>query len=257
MPARTLLPSLLLGLVGLLVLGLIVLRRRDPWRATEAGPRWRRRLVSAALALLALLGFTPPGVAAPKPSRKPTLAKASPLERTAEWSSIQATWKEAEEIASGKRGSHPFDRKGKQRMLERLADAEKQVDALARQGVISAGGAGLLKQDLQTLTIGVQGKRPTEMRNATCYRPMMHRPDHDAYRRIKQRLPLLEQLARATKIQPVVLRKVLVTVEADLARLGDKASYAGLDKRGQKEAARVVREARRRVARLKQLLQAK
>lgn len=230
MPHRSI--ALLLGVAGILVLAWLVVRRVDLQRAARVGPLWRRRMVSAALALLALLGVTPRASA--EPERKaggppPKASSQSDLARTAEWRKIQATWQQAEAVSSGKRGEYPFDTAGKKRLLAALDDAAKQIDALVRNGRLHAAAAGLLKQELNALVEGVEAKRPTEMRLATCYEPMpVPQPTVEAMKRIELRLPLLEKLARAGRVQPEVLAKVLATIEHDVQVLGDEKMRAQL-----------------------------
>jgi len=146
MPARTLLPGLALGALGLLLLAWLVVRRRDLIQASRRGPRWRQRLVTAGLLLLATLGVVPASSAGPPRRAAPGATT------TAEWQKIDATWIEAEAIARGKKGPYPFDQAGKKQMLDRLTTAQGLVDQLQQAGKIDAGTAGLLKLDLQTIT---------------------------------------------------------------------------------------------------------
>jgi len=50
--------TVLLGIAGLLVVAMMVLFGADLVRASRTGPRWKRALVTAALSLVSLLGFT-------------------------------------------------------------------------------------------------------------------------------------------------------------------------------------------------------
>lgn len=52
------LSTVLLGIAGLLVVAMMVLFGADLVRASRTGPRWKRALVTAALSLVSLLGFT-------------------------------------------------------------------------------------------------------------------------------------------------------------------------------------------------------
>jgi len=235
MPARTLLPGLLLGLLGLLVIAWLVLRRRDVHQAAHHASAWRQRLLVAGLTLLAAVGYMPASLAGKGPTG-PAAVKGNKG-----WRRIAAVWQEAEAIASGTRGSYPFDRAGKKRVLDELAAAEGLADALAREGKLQPATAALLKLELQYLARGVTSKRPTEMKNATCYKPMLHRPAQDALRRIEQRLPLLEKLARSRRVQAAVLRTAVAAVERDL-------KVAGSDKKP------VVRRTRASLAKIKKLL---
>lgn len=235
MPARTLLPGLTLGLLGLLLIGWLVLRRRDVHRAAHHASPWRQRLLVAGLILLASVGFLPTSWAAGGPKGPPG------IESNDSWTRIAKSWAEGEHYAVGARGSYPFDRATKTRVLDELTAAQGLADTLAREGQIQPATAALVKLELQYVARGVSSKRPTEMRNATCYKPMVHRPAQDALRRIEQRLPLLEKLARGKRVQAAVLRKVVAAVERDL-------KVAGGDKKP------AVRRTRASLAKIKTLL---
>jgi len=250
MPTRTLLPNLLLGVIGLVVLAWLVLWRRDVDQASRQGSHWRQRLLTAGLLLLAVLGFTPPTSARGK---EPKTARAGSVLSSPEWKHITAIRKEAEAIATGKRGPHPFDRAGKKRVLTDLKAAQALADDLAKAGAINVSAAGLLKLDLERLSNGVARKRPTEMRRATCYRPMMRLPRRDSYNRLKARLPLLEKLARKRRVQRAVLDKVLAAIEADLKVVGSGKSIRRLGPNERKKAPRVVRRARASLSKIKRL----
>jgi len=221
MPQKTL--NLLLAVAGLAIVAAFAVLGYDLYRAACTGPRWKRRLVAAGLAVLAMLGIPAceeTTQAGDPPA--PTAAPARTLAEAREWKRLTATWREAEEVASGKRGAYPFDRKGKEKLLADLKQAEADVAALQTAGLVTAPEAGLLAADLAQLTRGVQGKRPTEMKMATCYKPMMVIPARDSMGRLAARLPLLRQLVDGDKLHPDVARKVLVSVEADLAILANK-----------------------------------
>jgi len=82
----------------------------------------------------------------------------------------------------------------------------------------------------------------------------MATPALDSYRRLVQRLPLLQRLAQTRKLQPKVLVKVLASIEQDLAQVGDGRSIARRGERPVKNAANVVRQARASLARIKKHL---
>ena len=212
--------SFLLAAAGALAVALIALLGYDIYRAARTGPRWRRRLLGAGLAFLATFGLPACEGAEQRP---PTVtddgAEAKTLADAAGWKRLTATWRESQEIASGKRGPYPFSERGKKRALAALDRAVADVDALAVAGLLTQPEAGLLKLDLAELKLGVQAKRPTEMRMATCYEPMMMTPARDSMKRLAARLPLLEKLAAADKLQPDVVSRVLASVKQDLATL--------------------------------------
>ncbi len=208
------------ALLGAALVAAIVLLGYDVYRAAQSGPRWRRRLLGAGLALLAALGL--PACEGAR-ARPPTVAEdgkdAKTLADALGWKRVTATWRESEAIASGKRGAYPFNERGRKQALAAIEQAAADVEALQQAGHLSEAEAGLLKLDLAELKLGVQAKRPTEMRMATCYEPMMMTPARDSMKRLSARLPLLEKLAAAETLQPDVARKVLAAIEADHAIL--------------------------------------
>ena len=242
--------NLLLALGGLAIIAAIAMLGLNIHRAAHTGPRWKRRLVAAGLALLAALGV--PACEQASEAGGPTVAAATnSLTDTAEWKRLLATWREAEEVASGKRGAYPFDRKGKERLLAAIKQSWTEVGELKAAGQFSDAEAGLLQADLDRLALGVQGKRPTEMRMATCYKPMMHLPAADSLKRLTTRLPLLERLAGSQKLQADVVRKTLACVEADLAVLGQQKDVDRLSETDRAKAAEIREAVAGHVARIK------
>ncbi len=253
MGQRTL--TIVLALFGLLVIAALALMGCNVYHAARTGPRWRRRLVGAGLSLLALLGVPPAASAAEAPA-KLVAAESKPLTDSPEWKSLDATWREASEIASGKRGPYPFDEAGKARALAALESAGKDVAALQAKGLVSEAEAGLLGIELGRLSRGVQAMRPTEMRNATCYKPMsLGYQARQTVERLAARLPLLEKLAGAQQLRPAVARKVLAAVEADLATPADERELIGYPAADRPKMAETRKAAAALVAKLKAALQ--
>ncbi len=240
--------GILLAFAGVLAVTILALLGYDAWHAARTGPRWRRRLVGAGLSFLALLGVAPAVSAAEAPS-KLVAADGKPLAESPEWKSLDATWREASEVASGKRGPYPFDAAGKKRLLESLSTSASGIDALRARGLLSESEAGLVKHDLGVLVTGVQSKRPTEMKMATCYAPMPHMPVQGSLNRLAARLPLLEKLAAAEKVQPSAVKKILGTITQDLAVLSSKEGMP-LSEADQVKAEQVRKAVSAHVARL-------
>jgi hypothetical protein len=256
MPHRTL--SVAFGIVGLLaVLGLL-LARVDLARAARSGPAWRRRLVGAGLALLSVLGLQT-ATAGPRPESKAAAAPAparpiaSALTATAEWKRIQQIWTEAEAIGSGARGAYPFDEAGKKRTLAALVAAGKDVDALLRAGKLGAAEAGLLQKELQRLTLGVRAMRPKDMMRATCYEPMPYTRGRESLKRLQDRLPLVEKLAAARRIDAAVLDKVLRQIENDLDTIEGPAGHDLTTSGNRAQAQQLAKKARAHIAKIRAL----
>ncbi|MFH2010862.1 MAG: hypothetical protein ABI333_29955 [bacterium] len=225
---------LALGVLGLLAVLALVLVKADPDRHAQTGPRWKQRLLTAGLVLLAAFGIGP--ACKSSTSQKPTASSSTgmgastsaatahpatkpqpPYAATAEWKQIRAALEEAEQIAAGKRGSYPFDEKGQRRILAAIVTAGTNADALATRGLLDASEAGLLRKELSLLSSKVREFRPTEMRTATCYEPMPRILAAEvSLKRLRDRLPLLQKMATAQRLHPQVVRKALVRIEADL-----------------------------------------
>ncbi len=217
-------------LAGAVVVAAAVLLGRDPRRVATSGPAWRRRLMGAGLATLAALGLLPAAEASPRSAGerlRVLCAGDEDLAQTEEWKAIEATWAEAEEVASGKRGDYPFDEAGRKKLLADLDQMTERIGALVKKGLLSAPEADLILQDRAELVSGVQGKRPTEMKEATCYKPMMlPMPAQKSASDLAARLPILEGLAQEGKLPPDAVRKILVSIEADLAVLASEKEMA-------------------------------
>lgn len=229
----------LAALAGAIAILLALVLGRDPFRGSV-----RSRWMAAGFFLLASLGFAPAASAGVD-----MVSRSAALEGSAQWRHIRAVWAEAEEIASGKRGSYPFDLQGMKRVIEEIEKARAEVLLLPRQKLLSEPEAALLEKDLARLAQGVEAKRPTEAMDATCYKPMVLSPARSSLERLRERLPLLERLAASDALQPRVVRKLLASARADLDAL--KSSQETLETAGERAKAvktmRSAEEALRRI----------
>lgn len=213
------------GVVGLLLLAGLALWRIDPEAWARTGPRWRRRLVAAGLAILATTGVASAQPAATRPPCDAPAATAparKDFARTPEWGRLAAAWTQAEEALSGARGLYPFDQKGQRALLDSLNLALTDVDALLAIDCLSAPEAGLLKVDLQDLIREVADRRCTDPDVlVTCYTPIVGVWYHttEAAEALSKRLLLLEKLASARKVQPEVIYNVLATAEGQVCQI--------------------------------------
>jgi len=219
--------AVVLGIAGLLLVVALVVLGADLHRAARSGPRWKRRILAAALALLSGVGIFVSGPEVVAAWTAPTSGEiaAMPLADTPPWRRLMATWREAEAVATGQRGAYPFSRRQKERLLSELAAGAGEVDTLVTAAQLDVAEAELLKRELLRLTRGVDAKRPVEERNTTCYLPTpLFREQDVSLCRIVDRLPLLQSLLQARTVQPAVVAKVAATLEADLAGIR-KAGY--------------------------------
>ena len=125
MPHRTL--GIWVGMVGLLVLGALLLLGRNLEEAATSGPRWKRRLVAAGLAVLTAFGMVPsckkPSNTSAKPERHLSPKSRRQARETTAWQNLVEIYHRAESVASGKKGPYPFDKKGKAKLLVRESTA--------------------------------------------------------------------------------------------------------------------------------------
>ncbi|HOX05286.1 MAG TPA: hypothetical protein PK280_02700 [Planctomycetota bacterium] len=191
----------------------------------------------------------------PRPPLAEPEKPAAGIEDSKEWQALLAAWKEAEEVASGRRGQYPFDRKGQEKLLADLDQAARDLDKLAADGCLSEAEAGLLKDEKQVLVARVARFRPKELEGATCYKPMeLPAPAQASSERLARRLALLEKLVAGGKVHRAAMEKVLASVQADLAVLDDDRQLAPLGAQERAAAERTRDAARAAVEKLGKLL---
>ncbi|MBM4042029.1 MAG: hypothetical protein FJ290_26335 [Planctomycetes bacterium] len=230
MTQRTL--GIVFAVAGLFLLAALVLLGCDAWRAARTGPRWRRRLVGAALMLLAALGLPtfagegdPPAVA---PRR--TTPDAS-----ADWQAIHEAWAAALPLAkTGK--STSAQRKAADDKMKAASEAAKRLVA---KGLLAQQEADLLAMELANLRNDIYREPPTDFRG-TCYDMAYIPPAQQSLQRLNQRLPLVEKLLEGGKVNPTAGGKIIAGIEADLAILKDPKHIEQLkgDERARADAAR-------------------
>lgn len=331
--------NVLLGVVGLLLVAMILLFGADLIRAARTGPRWKRALITASMAVLGAIGvnlaadealaqpqkirpscyimvrppdrpiaaaalparmaalkklgvmekinggvlrtvaaqirkeagryekLVIPGFPAGSPGRanaQKTLAEANawltaadirlsvgdkPLADVPVWKTLMKTWRDAEQAASGRKGPYPFDAKTKKALMDALAAAPGELDALATAGYLTAAEAAFLKGALKGLPERVNRMRPTELRNATCYKPMSI-AKRDPLIAMLSRMPLLEKMAQGDKINPAAAKKIAEVVEIEAAKLTDEKYLKTLKPDSRATAGNVVKAARAAVEKL-------
>ena len=241
------------SILGALIVILLLVLRPDHKRNASQGPAWWRKLVAGGLTLLGLLGVQGSPARAENWIRNPNLegTKNSGQEASPEISELARIWDDADAAASGKKGDYPFDSAGKQKLLADLESAGSVVDSLVGRGTLSTDEGKLLKADFESLAKGVQRKRPTEMKGATCYKPMMFTPAGDSLGRLEERLPSLEKLSSG-KVSPIVFEKVLSRMEQDLATLATRKSGGEDREIDEKKASETEKRVREAITRLRE-----
>jgi len=237
--------DLVLALAGLIVVGILVAWGIDAARAATAGPRWRRRLVTAALALLAALGVPAAGAEAAPPKA----AKPDPADSSADWQAIHEAWAAALPLAkSGK--STTAQRKAADAKMKAAAEAAKRLVA---KGLLASQEADLLNVELANLRSDIYREPPTDCK-VTCYDMAYISEAQQSLQRLNKRLPLLEKLLARGKVNAVAGAKIIAGIEADLAILSDANRLRELGQEQQSAARAASEKARRAVQRLRELL---
>lgn len=211
-----LLPWILAPLGALVLLALL---RKSGRRL----PRPLNRLAVAGMTLLVALGVSPLSLVACRSQAASPNDKEEPVKKDEEttkpdaWKRIERTLQDVDELSQ--RGPYPFDRKGKQQILDQIDARRSDVDALVASGALDAAEGGLLQKELDRAHAAMVKLRPTELMQATCYKPMMRNPRGDALTRLQAQVPLLEKIAEQKTVHAEVLRQALENVERDLATL--------------------------------------
>ncbi len=187
-------------------------------------------------ALGILLGLAGAGLGVPagctnnstSPTTHPSQAD-SGLEGQPAWRHLTATWKEAGEIRSDKRGPYPFTRKEKEELLKQLEATQSDIDTLTQAGFLNESEAGLLKKEVPELLADMMKYRAKELAMATCYDPMMPLPAAKiGVDRLSARVALLEKLAAAPTLHPQAAAIVLASIQTDLHTLQDETQIGKL-----------------------------
>jgi len=172
-----------------------------------------------------------------------------PLADVPVWQGLMKNWRAAEQAASGRKGRYPFDAKKKKALLEALAAAPGELDALAMAGYLTAAEAALLKNALAGLPARVRRMRPVELRKVTCYDPVTI-VDPDPLIAMLGRMPLLEKIAQGRKLHPAAVKKIAEVVEAQAAKLTDEQYLKSLTSDSRATAGNVAKAARAAIKKL-------
>ncbi len=201
---------------------------RSDWGDLER----RRRQVAAIMSLLV------PACAGARP----------PPGSTESERQLVTVWEEATRIVQRERGEYPFDKSGQKRISEALGEQAAAVREWVKAGRLSPAEGDLLIQELTDLRQRVGDFRPVEAKEATCYEPRLFGPGESSPDQLEARLPVLDKVTEDKVLRPQVLGKVIIGFERDIEHLERRAE--GLESRGM-DVAKLVREAKEKIARLK------
>ncbi len=134
----------------------------------------------------------------------------SALGETAEWQALDATWREAEEIASGPRDSYPFTEDEKLALLSDLDSARADLVLLERKELLTQAEGDLLASGLVRLAREVECRRPTEMQGHSCYiaMPVVFGPEQE-WERLQNVAGLMDVVLAQEVLTPAAAEKVL------------------------------------------------
>jgi hypothetical protein len=213
---------LLTEMAGLICIAILVLVGADFVQAMSR-PRLCR-IIAAGLVLLSVFSNGARSFAAGKAGGILKCTRSSRLDTSPIWKRLLAVWAEAEAVAFGKRGNYPFNKAGKKTLLKAIEKALSDIASLESTKQISKAESAALNMSMRYSRVGVVAKRPTENRNATCYMagPMAYESRHASITRLTSQLPLIAKMAREKQLQPPVVRKLVASIEKDLASLDDQ-----------------------------------
>ncbi|MHC4716614.1 MAG: hypothetical protein ACYS5V_06570, partial [Planctomycetota bacterium] len=225
--------AVLLGVVGVLVIAALVVLGRDLRQASVTGPRWKRRLVAAAMGLLGMIGSAqaaPPSRPAANLTTKPaaTAPSRTPLRESKDWKEISYAWLRTGAVASGGARRPKLGQKGRDALLNLLP----RVERLRRSGSLSAAEAEAVKTELTVLADAVHIPPPTRPEGPMTeeqerkFLLQQHRtrlanmePAWESVPRAKRRTGALKTLADARIVRREVYLHLLATVAPEAVLL--------------------------------------
>ena len=221
----------LLGIAGILVVAVLLLLGKDLSRASVTGPRWKRRLVAAAMAMLGLLGAAEAGEPASAPASRPASsapAAPTPLRESKDWKEISYAW-----LRNGAHASVEVTRRGGgSERRDALLSLLPRVERLRRSGALTPAEADAVKMELTVLADAVYLPPPeepegsmTEEQGREYWRERNRAfdvnltPACESVPRAKRRIASLEALAQSSTVRREVYLHLLATVAPEAVLL--------------------------------------
>lgn len=232
--------NLLLSMLGLTIVAVLALMGMDIVRAAKTGPQWKRRLVGAGLAMLALFGV--PAYAQTADAPPPVTREAEPVSKdlsdSTDWKVITDAWATAMPLAESGKGTE-VQREAADKQLNVAKEAVKR---LAAAGLLAAQEADLLTGEAGNIREDIYRNPPTDFQAATCYKMDRFIPAEQSFERLSKRLPLVEKLVTGGKVHPAACAKIIAVIEADLKVLSDEKQMRELSEEADREKAAKIRE---------------
>ena len=183
-----------------------------------------------------------------EPATKPPAAAS--LEESADWKAVTAAWDFCMPLATSGKSTEAQRKEAD----EKLSAAGQAVDRLVKAGLLAGAEGGLLASEIAKIKADVYRYPPTDC-TFRCYRVAHLPPAQRSFERLAQRLPLVEALVKAGKVNPAAAGKVMASIEADLAILADEKKLAEIRDEAQRKEAGEKRDAvRAQLEKLKELL---
>jgi hypothetical protein len=183
-----------------------------------------------------------------EPATKPPAA--ATLEESADWKAVTAAWDFCMPLAASGKSTEAQ----RQEVDAKLNAAGEAVERLVKAGLLAAAEAGLLTSEIAKIKADVYRNPPTDC-TVRCYRVAYIPPAQRSFERLSQRLPLVEALVKAGKVNPAAVGKVLASIEDDLAILADEKKLAEIRDEAKRREAGEKRDAvRAQLDKLKEFL---
>ena len=147
------------------------------------------------------------------------------LGKTSGWQAVETTLKAAGPLAK----SHRSTSAQRVAIVKQMDTAKARISALAAAGLLAAGEAELLTGELARLKKEIYLTAPTDSR-VSCYEMMAPDPVGDSTKRLTKRIPVLGKLVESGKLNPLIARKLLPSLRADIKTLTDAKKAANLRK---------------------------
>ncbi len=240
MPQRAF--NLAVAVVGVLVLAAMIVVGVDWSRAARTGPAWRRRLICAALWLLAAIGLSPaaPSSAVAQDTTAPASAPAtSDLSKTKEWQSVIDAYAKIAPLTEAEH-STLVQRRAANAAVKAATAA---MDHLRLRKQLDSTEVAIIRDDFARLQQLMNRTRPTDM-NVTCYLVPVVKPAALSTARITARAELAATLVKSGKIKPEIAAKVIVAFEADLKMYDNQEFMKALTPQQKEEAKKASQQAK-------------
>ena len=159
------------------------------------------------------------------------------LGKTSGWQAVETTLKSASEMARAY-GSTSAQRAA---IVKQMDIAKARAQALASVGLLAAGEAELLTGELGRLRKDIFSIAPTDLR-VSCYETPAADPIGDSTKRLTKRIPTLSKLVESGRLNPLIARKLLPSLRADIKTLTNAKKAAALRKQAAQLLARIDRK---------------